>query len=158
MVGVSPDQAWWAIKYPPGPNGQGWVAAQYVTAFNTENVPVIQPPPVPTPTTAPPVAVSGWRGEYFDNRDLQGQPVLVFAGDFPFLRHAFAVLPRGKPGARLAIGRQNRLQLEQHIVDGLPDFDPSKPDPVAAFNVPPSAIMEKEKPLPILVRIAEEPD
>ena len=77
VVGVSPDQAWWAIKYPPGPNGQGWVAAQYVTAFNTENVPVIQPPPVPTPTAAPPVAVTGWRGEYFDNRDLQGQPVLV---------------------------------------------------------------------------------
>jgi PKD repeat protein/uncharacterized protein YraI len=77
VVGVSPDRAWWAIKYPPGPNGQGWVAAQYVTPHDTENVPVIQPPPVPTPTAAPPVPITGWQGEYYDNRDLQGQPVLV---------------------------------------------------------------------------------
>jgi PKD repeat protein len=33
--------------------------------------------PVATLTPPPTVVVSGWVGEYFDNRDLQGEPVLV---------------------------------------------------------------------------------
>jgi PKD repeat protein len=33
-------------------------------------------PPQPTPTTAP-VEFTGWAGEYFDNPNLQGEPVLV---------------------------------------------------------------------------------
>ncbi len=77
VIGISPDSTWWVIRYPAGPNGQGWVAAQFVTAENTENVPVIPPPPVPTPTTAPPVVITDWKGEYFDNRDLGGDPVAV---------------------------------------------------------------------------------
>jgi PKD repeat protein/uncharacterized protein YraI len=77
VIGVSADGAWWAIQYPPGPNGQGWVADQFVTAQNTENVPVLPPPPVPTPTTAPPVVITDWKGEYFDNRELRGEPVVV---------------------------------------------------------------------------------
>ncbi len=77
VSGVSPDAAWWMIVYPPGPSGQGWVSAAYVTAQNTGNVPVVQPAPAPGPTAAPPVAITDWRGEYFDNRDLQGEPVLV---------------------------------------------------------------------------------
>jgi PKD repeat protein/uncharacterized protein YraI len=85
VVGVSPDRAWWAIKYPPpvpspaegAIDGQGWVAAQFVTAENTQNVPVVQPPPAPTPTAAPPVVITEWRGEYFDNRNLEGEPALV---------------------------------------------------------------------------------
>jgi PKD repeat protein/uncharacterized protein YraI len=77
VVGVSADRAWWAIKYPPTPNGQGWVAAQFVTAQNTDNVPVLPPPPVPTPTTAPPVIITDWKAEYYNNRDLRGDPVVV---------------------------------------------------------------------------------
>jgi PKD repeat protein/uncharacterized protein YraI len=85
VVGVSPDRAWWAIKYPPpGPSptegaidGQGWVEAQFVTAENAQNVPVVQPPPAPTPTAAPPVVITEWKGEYFDNRNLEGEPAVV---------------------------------------------------------------------------------
>ena len=77
VIGVSADGTWWAIKYPPARNGQGWVLGQYVTAENTENVPVLPPPPVPTPTTAPPVIITDWKGEYYDNRDLRGAPVEV---------------------------------------------------------------------------------
>jgi PKD repeat protein/uncharacterized protein YraI len=84
-VGVSPDRAWWAIKYPspvPSPvegvtHGQGWVGAQFVTAENTQDVPVVQPPPAPAPTVAPPVVITEWKGEYFDNRNLEGEPALV---------------------------------------------------------------------------------
>ncbi len=77
VVGVNPERTWWAINFPPGPDGRGWVAAEHVTAHNTDNVAVIQPPPLPQPTAAPPVAISGWRGEYFNNRNLEGNPVTV---------------------------------------------------------------------------------
>ncbi len=56
IVGSSPDGMWWAIRFPAGPSGQGWVAAIYTTSSNTENVPIVQPPPAPTgeaPTLAP---------------------------------------------------------------------------------------------------------
>jgi hypothetical protein len=44
-----------------------------MTARNTENAPVVTPPPVlPTPVT-----VTGWRGEYYNTLDLSGAPVLV---------------------------------------------------------------------------------
>ena len=33
--------------------------------------------PTPTPTNQVPEEFSGWRGEYFNNRDLEGEPVLV---------------------------------------------------------------------------------
>jgi PKD repeat protein/uncharacterized protein YraI len=77
VAGINPERTWWAIKFPPGPDGLGWVSAQYVTAYNADNVAVIQPPPVPQPTATPPVSFSGWRGEYFNNRDVQGNPVAV---------------------------------------------------------------------------------
>jgi len=77
VAGVSADGQWWAIKYPPSPNGLGWVADSAVQTQNTDNVPVIVAPPLPTPTTAPPIAITDWLGEYFDNRNLQGEPVVV---------------------------------------------------------------------------------
>ena len=77
VLGVSPDGGWWVIKIPEAANGQGWVSGQYVTAQNVENVPVVQPPPLPPPTPAPPVVITDWQGEYFNNRNLQGQPALV---------------------------------------------------------------------------------
>lgn len=43
--------------------------------------------------------------------------------------------------------RDNQLNLADSIVDDLPGFDPSKPDDVAAFNIPASPFEEKEKPL-----------
>ena len=77
VAGVSADGQWWAIKYPPSPNGLGWVANSAVQTHNTDNVPVIVAPPVPTPTTAPPIAITDWLGEYFSNPNLQGEPVVV---------------------------------------------------------------------------------
>ncbi len=39
---------------------------------------------------------------------LEGQPVLLVAGDLPGLRHQFAGLPHRQPGARLAVARDGR--------------------------------------------------
>ena len=70
VTGVSTDGQWWTIKYPAGPDGVGWVVGSDVKAQGTDDVPVIVAPPVPTPTTAPPVVITDWQGEYFNNRNL----------------------------------------------------------------------------------------
>ncbi|HEC35602.1 MAG TPA: hypothetical protein ENI39_03610 [Anaerolineae bacterium] len=46
---------WWQIQHD---GGTGWVFGGIVTAFNTENVPQVEPPPAPTPapTPVPPTA------------------------------------------------------------------------------------------------------
>lgn len=43
VVGVSQDGSWWAIYIPSAQNGRGWVSADFVTAENTEDVPVLGP-------------------------------------------------------------------------------------------------------------------
>ena len=44
-IGVSPDGEWWMIKLPTSvsPDGTGWVSADYVTAYNTDQLPVPEP-------------------------------------------------------------------------------------------------------------------
>jgi PKD repeat protein/uncharacterized protein YraI len=77
VMGVSEDRQWWAIQYPGALDNQGWVSAATVAVEDADSVPVVPPPAPPTPTTAPPVVITDWEGEYFDNRDLAGDPVLV---------------------------------------------------------------------------------
>ncbi|NIO67633.1 MAG: SH3 domain-containing protein, partial [Anaerolineae bacterium] len=83
VTGISADAAWWQIKFSGAADGHGWVSAKYVTAQNTSNVPMVQAPPLPatpTPTPTPtstPVVISDWRGEYYNNSNLSGTPVLV---------------------------------------------------------------------------------
>jgi lysophospholipase L1-like esterase len=43
--------------------------------------------------------------------------------------------------------RQSRLDLASHIADGVPVFDPAKPDTAADFKVPPSPVFTKQRPL-----------
>jgi hypothetical protein len=54
IIGVSPDGQWWVIRFPAVPGGQGWVSAGFVDAINIENIPVVQPPPLPTLAPSPP--------------------------------------------------------------------------------------------------------
>jgi uncharacterized protein YraI len=81
---------WWQIQYNAAP---GWVFGEIVTASNVENVPEVQPPPVPTrppataapaPTAVPPTAVApptatpppaaGTRGLVADGYQVEGAP------------------------------------------------------------------------------------
>ncbi len=55
-IGRSPDGSWWTIKVAAVSGGQGWVAANTVEAGNTDNLPVIEPPPTPTPKVSEPEA------------------------------------------------------------------------------------------------------
>ena len=56
IVGRSQDSRWWVVDAPSLPGGVGWVSADFVTATNADDVPVIPspPPPPPTPTRVPP--------------------------------------------------------------------------------------------------------
>ena len=42
ILGVTRDGLWWAIKYPAAEGEQGWVAAAYVKAENSDSVPVMK--------------------------------------------------------------------------------------------------------------------
>ncbi len=78
VVGKNQDGSWWAIDFPNGPNGVGWVPNGDVRTTDVNNVPVLQAPPLPTPTpTATPLVITDWKGEYFDNPDVKDKPVLV---------------------------------------------------------------------------------
>jgi len=77
VIGRSEDGQWWVIRVAEIQTEQGWVSAKCVAVENSEGVPVVPAPPTPTPTPAPPASFAGWKGEYFANRELQGEPVLV---------------------------------------------------------------------------------
>lgn len=80
ITGVSADGRWWQIEFSGVENGRGWVAAQFVSAQNSGNVPVAQAPALPTQTPQPaptPVVITDWRGEYYANPSMSGNPVLV---------------------------------------------------------------------------------
>ncbi len=80
ITGLSPDGGWWQIRFPGVMGERGWLAAQFVTALNAANVPVVQGPalpPTPVPPTATPVIITDWRGEYYANPNLGGSPALV---------------------------------------------------------------------------------
>lgn len=59
VTGKSADGGWWQVKVPTEyvASGAAWVAAEWVTTANTENVPVVEapaPPPTDVSTTPPP--------------------------------------------------------------------------------------------------------
>jgi uncharacterized protein YraI len=49
VVGVSPDGEHYVVNVPKEiePTGQGWIQARFLSTENVDNVPVIQPPPLP---------------------------------------------------------------------------------------------------------------
>lgn len=51
VTGISPDSGWWQIGYPPTSTNRAWVIGDpnLVEAVNTEQIPVVAPPPLPRP-------------------------------------------------------------------------------------------------------------
>lgn len=45
LIGSSPDGEWWMIKVPSSvsPDGTAWVSADFVTAYNTDLLPIPEP-------------------------------------------------------------------------------------------------------------------
>jgi len=77
IVGRSTSGTWWQICCPRSQTL--WVYGELVDATgNTASVPVVQTAPVATPVPRPtPVQITEWRGEYFANPELAGNPALV---------------------------------------------------------------------------------
>lgn len=50
-VGVSPGGNWIQISYAGVPNGVGWVFSGYVKLVSDRSLPIVEPPPTPTPAT-----------------------------------------------------------------------------------------------------------
>ncbi len=88
VIGQSANGYWLNVRLPGG--GEGWLARPY-TDFKGA-APVVGPPPAPTyapgATATPtplytstpvntPATINNWRGEYFNNRSLISNPVLV---------------------------------------------------------------------------------
>lgn len=46
---------WWLIPFASSQNNQGWIFADFTEAYNTSNLPWINPPPTPTPVIPTPV-------------------------------------------------------------------------------------------------------
>jgi heat shock protein HslJ/uncharacterized protein YraI len=55
ISGKSADRQWWVTPLQGIANNQGWLSADYVKTYNTDNVPVVQAPPLPPPPTATPI-------------------------------------------------------------------------------------------------------
>jgi uncharacterized protein YraI len=90
ITGRNPAGDWWQVCCVKK-DTTGWIWSRLLTVKDsTANVPVVRvtvtprpagtstptprPRPTPTPTSLP---FLGWKGEYFNNRDLRGAPVLV---------------------------------------------------------------------------------
>jgi len=58
IVGRNADSSWWQIAFEDVPEGKGWISAQYGTARNTGNVPIVEVSPVPTAAPAAPTAAA----------------------------------------------------------------------------------------------------
>jgi len=53
IVGKDPDENWWMIQFPEGPNGVGWITADYVQVSGDPDVPVIGAAPPSQGGSAP---------------------------------------------------------------------------------------------------------
>jgi uncharacterized protein YraI len=53
IIGVDASGEWYAIHYPDGPEGHGWVTSEYIQASGTENLPIIGQITLPNGTPAP---------------------------------------------------------------------------------------------------------
>jgi uncharacterized protein YraI len=53
IIGTDTSREWLSIDYPSGPEGQGWVTAEYIQAVGIDNLPIIGQIILPNGTPAP---------------------------------------------------------------------------------------------------------
>lgn len=80
VLGQNKSGAWLFVRLRD--NTEGWLARAYTNFTGIVQVvpspkPPTQPNPTPRPTSTRPPQGSGWRGEYYNNAHLSGEPVLV---------------------------------------------------------------------------------
>jgi heat shock protein HslJ/uncharacterized protein YraI len=111
IIGRSADGAWWVTPVQGAPNGQGWVSADFVQAFNAESVPVIDAPPLPPTPTPPPTATPVPSMAFWADRTTidQGQCATLF-WDVQNIQ-AVWVYPVGQPYSQFPATGQGSQQV-----------------------------------------------
>ena len=98
---------------------EGWIYRN-LTDF-AGIAPVVPAPPVPTaapmPTVVPPPttvpSITGWRGEYYANRDLTGGPVVVRGEDYINFNWSAGAPASGLPADNFSVRWTRRLWFDQ---------------------------------------------
>lgn len=81
LVGRNAEDTWWVICCIN--NRQGWISNTVARANgNAAGLPIVnptgpQPTPLPPPPTPAPQSFPDWKGEYFNDVNLQGPPLMV---------------------------------------------------------------------------------
>jgi uncharacterized protein YraI len=57
VTGKTADGGWWQIAFEGSTEGKGWISASFVTATNTEQVPIAQSPPAPVSANPVPASI-----------------------------------------------------------------------------------------------------
>jgi uncharacterized protein YraI len=97
-LGISEDQGWWLVKVNRTdlvPEGQGWVSAQYVSAENTDGLPVIPSPEEPPIVDVPPPDPNGPRATALDAINVRSGPGINYA--------SYGIAPKGSQGTVIGV-------------------------------------------------------
>jgi len=99
VIGISPDSGWWKITVNPAniPAGNAWMSAEYVTAQNTENVPVVQPPPLPLEAELPAPGPDDPQATAIEPINVRSGPRTVY--------ESYGVAPIGTTGRVMGISQ-----------------------------------------------------
>ena len=115
ISGKSQDGGWWQIIIPTdiSPDGRGWISAAYTTAYNTDNVPVVEAPPLP-PEVNPPDPPPG------GNLVVTTEPLNVRSGphnSYP----SYGTVPRGTTLLAVGLSQDGRWVAVQIPTSIAPD-------------------------------------
>jgi uncharacterized protein YraI len=67
IVGRSADSTWWVIPVQGVENNQGWISADFVRTFNTENVPVVAPPTSESTSSGSDITGILWKWQTYED-------------------------------------------------------------------------------------------
>lgn len=100
-VGITSDGEWYTIKVPTTMSGSGtaWISADYVIPQNTENLPVVEVPPLPPGVTLPPPEGQVPTVTNFEPINVRSGP----GTQFP----SYGVAPRGSTAPVLGISEDS---------------------------------------------------
>ena len=115
ISGVSQDGGWWQIRIPAelSPDGLGWISGAYTTAYNAENVPVVEAPPPPPPVNPPEPPAGG-------NLVVTTEPLNIRSGphsSYP----SYGMVPRGTTLLAVGLSQDGRWVAVQIPTSVAPD-------------------------------------
>jgi serine/threonine-protein kinase len=103
VIGVSEDGGWWVVQVQRTdlvPDGQGWVSGEYVTAENTDGVPVVPSPEPPPVVEIPPPDPNAPKATALDAVNVRSGP----GTSYP----SYGIAPKGAQGEVIGISEDGQ--------------------------------------------------